>query len=375
MKRSVVFFLALICFTISFPLAAQDICPGNLPPRLIVDEKGQVTPGDANRVREKPSLDAELVGSIPGEGVFDVLDGPICAEGFTWWQVSYLFLTGWTVEGNATDYWLQPYELPEPIVAGYFAEENDIVTATAAGVQFTFQPRLSRTAVYEQIPASTLLDRIFPAHDLFTLVNFPGQESDSDIPDIVLRMEIYPLQDLLTENRDNERLLKQIDVLRQLLDEQPEQITDEIPTLTFGLTAKQLIRSQIRYLDFSDGTAIAFVTDYAQDLLPIFGDKLHYLVLGITADDQYLIFMNASVQATTALEEVTSAEYDIDSAQNIITFYFGDNGVTVDEIRDLDYRDYLIQVETTLNNAPTDAFEPDLLLLDELVQSLQVSLD
>lgn len=87
-------------------------CPGTPQPRLVIGTQGRVLPGNANNVRDIASRGGTLVGSIPGGEVFEVLDGPVCADGFNWWQVSYDAFTGWTPEGSGTEYWVEPYEAP-----------------------------------------------------------------------------------------------------------------------------------------------------------------------------------------------------------------------------------------------------------------------
>ena len=83
--------------------------PGAPAPQLQVGGYGQVTPGLPNKVRSSPALSAEQTGNIPGEGVFTVLDGPVCAEGLQWWQVNYNGLIGWTADGSGSEYWVEPY--------------------------------------------------------------------------------------------------------------------------------------------------------------------------------------------------------------------------------------------------------------------------
>ena len=83
-------------------------CPGTAMVPLVVGGHGQVTPGLPNKMRTAPSTSAEQVGSIPGEAVFDVIDGPRCADGYNWWKVSYDGLVGWTADGAPDDPWLQP---------------------------------------------------------------------------------------------------------------------------------------------------------------------------------------------------------------------------------------------------------------------------
>ena len=53
-------------------------------------------------------MSAATVGSIPGEAMFSVVGGPVCADGYTWWQVTYEGVTGWTAQGSASEYWVEP---------------------------------------------------------------------------------------------------------------------------------------------------------------------------------------------------------------------------------------------------------------------------
>lgn len=87
-------------------------CPGVLPSRLVVGQLGRVTPGAPNNVRASASLQAQLVGQIPGEGVFTVISGPQCADNMAWWEVDYNGLRGWTVEGQGQSYWTEPLGAP-----------------------------------------------------------------------------------------------------------------------------------------------------------------------------------------------------------------------------------------------------------------------
>lgn len=94
---------------------AQDDC-SILSARLIVGQMGRVTPGDANNMRDIPSTDGNRVGQVPGEAEFTVLAGPVCSNGFTWWEIDYDGLIGWTVEGIGDTYALEPIVPPTPTV-------------------------------------------------------------------------------------------------------------------------------------------------------------------------------------------------------------------------------------------------------------------
>lgn len=96
------------------PLTAPDTtdvitCPGFLPSRLAPGQPARVTPGDPNNLRILPNVSADLVGRIPGGAEFMVIQGPVCdLAGLAWWQVTYDGLTGWTVEGQGSEYFLEP---------------------------------------------------------------------------------------------------------------------------------------------------------------------------------------------------------------------------------------------------------------------------
>lgn len=107
-------FVLAVAFIGLTPIVAQEdpACPGAPLPQLMIGMSARVLPGDANNVRDTPSRSGELVGTIPGGEIFDVLDGPVCADGLNWWQVDYESVNGWTVEGSGSEYWVEPYEAP-----------------------------------------------------------------------------------------------------------------------------------------------------------------------------------------------------------------------------------------------------------------------
>jgi hypothetical protein len=98
--------LSLLCLV---PVVgAQDACAGLSPVPLVIGGRGRVSSGDANNVREQPARSSALIGQVPGDALFDVLDGPRCVDGLVWWQVSYAGITGWTVDGANGQQWLFP---------------------------------------------------------------------------------------------------------------------------------------------------------------------------------------------------------------------------------------------------------------------------
>lgn len=110
MQRLIGLFISLICL-LPVQLSSQAQTDCELSPRLISNSIARVTPGEPNNMRDAPTTSANLIGTIPSRATFAVLDGPVCMDGFYWWYVNYDGLIGWTVEGSADTYWLEPYQL------------------------------------------------------------------------------------------------------------------------------------------------------------------------------------------------------------------------------------------------------------------------
>lgn len=81
-------------------------CANILLPRLRVGGFASVIDDTANNLRSGPNLAAAKIGAIPAYGYFEVLEGPVCADGYAFWRVNYEGVEGWTVEGEGSEYWL-----------------------------------------------------------------------------------------------------------------------------------------------------------------------------------------------------------------------------------------------------------------------------
>lgn len=87
-------------------------CAGLPAAGLIAGGQGRVIPGGgANRLRSQPSPGAEVIGSIPEDGVFTVGDlRAVCVEDVRWVQVTYNGLDGWTAESVPGAIYVEPVE-------------------------------------------------------------------------------------------------------------------------------------------------------------------------------------------------------------------------------------------------------------------------
>src|SRR6185503_13240872 len=96
-------------------VSAQDIpepaCPtlGDLPTRLTSGMWAKTVAGFTINRRAEPDLQSARTGQIPNGDIVRVADGPVCADGYVWWQLNYDSMMGWTAEGDVKDgsYWLE----------------------------------------------------------------------------------------------------------------------------------------------------------------------------------------------------------------------------------------------------------------------------
>jgi Mg-chelatase subunit ChlD len=93
------------------------LCPEVPLPRLTVGGQGRVNTDDPGRsqarlvrVRTEPGLDGAEVGRLEILEAFEVLDGPICNDGFLWWEVENERLSGWSAEGVFGNYFVEPID-------------------------------------------------------------------------------------------------------------------------------------------------------------------------------------------------------------------------------------------------------------------------
>ena len=62
-----------------------------------------------NRVRSEPVRAENVIGEVYAGTILKVLEGPVCASGLVFWKVESDSITGWTAEGDGTEYYLEPY--------------------------------------------------------------------------------------------------------------------------------------------------------------------------------------------------------------------------------------------------------------------------
>lgn len=86
-----------------------DFCPPAPPSQVTAGMRARVTFTDGTPLRLRETPNGTVIRNME-EGVpFDVIGGPVCSVGYTWWQVRQDDgISGWAAEGDSDDYFLEP---------------------------------------------------------------------------------------------------------------------------------------------------------------------------------------------------------------------------------------------------------------------------
>lgn len=237
-------------------------------------------------------------------------------------------------------------------------------TATSAnvriqhdGITLTYDPTLFGDAVIQDVPASAdqgLFDQPSPA---YTRIGFApsGIRQDSGYHWMLAldpSITIYNLNDFGSYAIGDRYTRAQIAQFQDLLDQRPSTITETIPVI-LPVNAGQIIRTQVKWLDFGSGAGVRFLTQYDQAPSPINNEGLIYIFQGMTND---------GLHGVTAVFPLNAA--------------FLPDGFAMDEAA---YTAFIenFDAEMTaaieqLNTAVNSDFNPHLSQLDALVQSIAV---
>ena len=90
----------------------SDLCPNAPLPRLTIGERAEVAPGISQlRLRALPAVGTGEVLLLFAGYEFEVLAGPSCNGGYSWWRIKLdSGASGWVAEGTWTQYFLRPVE-------------------------------------------------------------------------------------------------------------------------------------------------------------------------------------------------------------------------------------------------------------------------
>ena len=156
------------------------------------------------------------------------------------------------------------------------------------GVTFTYDPTLLGDINIQDVPASAdqgLFGMPTPAHTWFGFVPAGIQPDLSNHWALTRKPQIiiFNPNDFGSFATSDEMARANVALFQQMLAERPSTFNEEIPVLPL-VNAAQMIRTQVRWLDFGSGTGLGFVTEYSQDNLPLINDRLLYIYYGFTSD-------------------------------------------------------------------------------------------
>jgi hypothetical protein len=117
--------------------------------------------------------------------------------------------------------------------------------------------------------------------------------------------------------------------------------------------AAQMLRAQVAFLDFQNGSGVRFLTLYGQAYRIINNHELFYTFQGLTGDNSHYVAMILPVSHPTLPQSGDIPPEDLESF-------------------DANFMTYIATSEASLNAQPAGSFTPDMTLLDTLVESLLV---
>jgi hypothetical protein len=179
-----------------------------------------------------------------------------------------------------------------------------------------------------------------PQYRLLTLEGYPVT-SHLRKPQIIF----YSVEDLPIANENMDKIATDLQALLQA-----KQTGVQLPFLPL-FSESQAMHAQLQFLDFKNGNGMRFLTQLTQGITPINNYELFYTFQGLTSDGKYYI---------SAILPVTNPELPTDS--NIS----GDMANALN-----DYRTYLSNTITLLNERPSVVYTPDLDKLDALIRSIE----
>jgi hypothetical protein len=201
-----------------------------------------------------------------------------------------------------------------------------------------------------------------PEHIVFTLAHAAGPQEHAPLGQYLppeAQIHIYPTTEL------NEEVQPVVAALQQLLADRLNPTIYEVTrpdegAEQLGLTmlppsnALQTLRAQIQYLSFAEGQGIRYLTQLSQGPIPINNQELFYTFQGLTDDGTTYVtaYFPVTLPDLPNSGQLSEAEW-----------------ATLME----DWPGYLEQTLAILNEQPSTAFTPDLVALDELINSISVA--
>ncbi len=213
------------------------------------------------------------------------------------------------------------------------------------GIRFYLDLQIAQGVLPELVPASTGNETdffpasVYPEYTQFTLQGYVLKDTFH-----TPRLYVYPLQEYRVLDRAAGEMGDRLLLLIQDRPESPE----EFPFLPLW-NAAPLFHSNLRYLPFKNGSGLRYLTQFAQDVLPINNYDLFYTYQGITADQRWYVAAVLPVNHPALPNRIEDADWEISDPES-----------------------YYAQIEAQLSAEADESFIPPLSLLDALIASLRI---
>ncbi len=300
-----------------------------------------VNPGQAQNVRERPTINATIVESVPEGEYVTVWGESECADGYTWWRVEYDRQVGWTAEAptDGSAVWLSKVEMTR------FED---------GGIRLGMSPQIGNALDYRDYETNHGDGFDDPAHRLFTLEEdqpihhpSPYQGYWQAIPPEG-GFIIAPRTDIVNQRPE-------IGMLQSLIDNPPFSADT---FMTFIQTVDVQDAPYLAYLPLLGGAGQRWIG--YPDPRGLKGDRyvpvpgnFKYFLEGLSGDGAYYIAAMFPVAVTIEIPHLPDLPADRNGAE-------------------AGYADYLQSVNTALDALEPDAFQPRLALLDAMMRSIEI---
>lgn len=212
------------------------------------------------------------------------------------------------------------------------------------GIRFYLDLQLAQGVLPELVPAATgdespMPGSVYPEYTQFTLQGYVLSDTFH-----APRLSVYPLP--AYRSLDSTAAAK-ADQLLLLLRDRPV-AADELPFLPLW-NAAPLLYAKLDYLDFKNGSGLRYLTQFAQDVSPIYNQALFYTYQGITSDQGWYVAAVLPVSHPSLADTPDEAGWEISDPPT-----------------------YYAQIAEQLSQHADDSFIPSLSLLDALIASIRV---
>ena len=259
------------------------------------------------------------------------------------------------------------------------------------GVRFSYDSSLAPSVKSETIPASVEGKPcdLWPQHPAFTFADYP---SVSGLPEGFPQLRVFPLAEFRKAfdiaGKEYAKTVvyppnpapwtdyfnTEVRVLKELLAAKPKAKVGAFLARARGekgcrgampflpmWEACQAFTSHVHYAGFKNGNGVFFLTQWDRETEQISNAGLEYAYQGITNDHRYWVYAQFSVSAPF-----------LPSGKEPHVIAWNEKNYLLSH-RSKKYQTYLRPVLAKLEALPANQFQPNLELLDKLIQSLEVT--